>query len=285
MGLPNARSVIDKAHRLGRPNPKAIQPRHIIVRFTSHQAAEKTLARRRMLSGSGIWVKRHLPENIERQTSLLEKVLPMAKAKDSYASILPGNQLRFKQNTYDIHSIHRSGLPVHKLHERENENTIGFQGPLSPLSNFHTCSLNIEGTSYCSIEQYYQAEKAKRHNDLVSLSRILLETDPVLIKRLGKGIQKTLNVREDEENDNNIRVLEKGLSVKFREPRMKNHLLGTGSKVIAESSGYDLYYGTGKSLYDNDCLNISCFKGKNKMGKLLEKIRDSLKAGQEMDTK
>ena len=186
LGLPNAHTVIDKAHRLGRPNPKSNHPRPIIVRFTSHHAAEKTFMFRSKLHGTGIWMKRHLPENVERQVAVMEKIIPMARAQDPSASILPGNQLRFERKVYDIRNIYKSGLPVHTLHERENTMVVSFQGMLSPLSNFHACSLNIDGTKYSSIEQYYQAEKAKRHNDHEVLAKILLESDPVAIKRSSK---------------------------------------------------------------------------------------------------
>ena len=238
---------------------------------------KKTFAYRNRLNGSGIWLKRHLSEKVERESVLMEKILPMAKANDLSAVILPGNQLRFQKQVYDIRSVHRSGLPVHTLHERENENAVCFQGMLSPLSNFHACNLRIDETKYCSIEQYYQAEKAKRHGDQEVLSRILLETDPVTIKRLAKGITKNPNISLEEDNNANLQVLEKGLLVKFREPYLKHHLLQTGTKSIAEASAYDLFYGTGHSLYDKDCLKIGTSKGQNRMGKLLVKVRESLK--------
>ena len=84
----------------------------------------------------------------------------------------------------------------------------------------------------------------KMCGDIAAIARITLEDDPAIIKQITKDIQtqEGLTPKFDEETLENIIM-----RAKFQNKRMREHLLSTGSKKIAECSK-DNYYGIGSLL-------------------------------------
>ena len=271
--LTGAFKVIDKAHRLGTFKPGMRKPRPIIVRFISHQAKEKTFSLRRHLGGTGVWMKENLPEKVERENSLLNKVLNLAAKRDSNARVLR-NRLYYNGSYYTVQTVKNTDLPIKDLHQKENENAICFQGQLSPLSNFFESQMTINNEQYCCVEQYYQSQKAKRNKDTSTFQEIMNSRDPVEIKRLSKKI--TSNRSVDDEKDENIKVMKQGLEAKFKAPNLKAYLILTGSKVLIESSKYDKFWGSGVGLHDRDCFDRAKIVGANNLGKLIQSVRIGL---------
>ena len=272
LGLPGARYEIDKAHRTG---PKrGSKPRDIIVRFKSHRAADITYERRKGLKGSGLWIKRDVPARLERESRLIEKVLPMAKDMDKSARVVQGNKLMFKGKIFDTDNLSTTGLPLHQIHQKETENTIYFKGQLTPLSNFFQTPITIQNIRFHSVEQFYQAEKARRHGDRRNFMAIMEEYDPAEIKSLAKKIVQNPAITREAEMEANIQSMETALHEKFKSPEMKDFLIQTGTKVLAEAS-FDDIWGTGVDFYKSNCTTID-YKGQNKLGKMLMDLRSKL---------
>ena len=274
--LPNAHEVIDKAHRLG---PRLTnKPRPIIVRFKFHSARDITLERRHMLKGTGMGIREHLPPRIERRQSVLDKVCRIAQETDTNAKSIGGQRLLYRGKTYEFENLKDTQLKIEHIHQKETPNAIYFQGQLSPFSNFYQSNLEIEGTTYHCVEQYYQAKKAERHGNNELFERIMLESDPAEIKKLSKSITPKLSSTPEAEQEANLKVMHQGLQAKFKHnPQLKAKLLATKNKILAEASAYDLFYGTGTALYDRKCTSETKFKGQNRLGMLLQEIRQSLK--------
>lgn len=68
-------------------------------------------------------------------------------------------------------------------------------------------------------------------------------------------------------------IVETALRVKFQDPKLRDMLLNTKGRVIAETAAWDLVWGTGANEADTQRGN---WKGLNLLGKLLMKVRDSL---------
>ena len=274
--LPDAHTVIDKVHRLG---PRLTdKPRPIIVRFKHHNARDLTYERRQMLRGSGIGLREHLPPKLERDKSTLEKIATLARYQDPNARCISGPRLLFKGKTYDIDSVQRTGLNVEQIHQKETPKAVYFQGHLSAFSNFYQSPINMEGTSYHCIEQYYQAKKAERNGNRDIHSKIMTEPCPAEIKRLAKFITRSQTATAETEKNENLKVMRHALQTKFQNnPILKAKLLETRGKLLAEASAYDLFFGTGTALHSAKCTTETKFRGQNLLGMLLQEIRQSLK--------
>ncbi len=72
-------------------------------------------------------------------------------------------------------------------------------------------------------------------------------------------------------------VMKKALDEKFKKTDMKQFLLSTEDKVIAECNGKDSYWGIG--CYSNNPLSNSkdTWRGQNKLGTLLMQVREEIR--------
>ncbi|WP_081296938.1 NADAR family protein [Gilliamella apicola] len=59
---------------------------------------------------------------------------------------------------------------------------------------------------------------------------------------------------------------------------LKQYLLSTKDKVLAEASPYDKIWGISLSIDDEMRFNITKWRGKNLLGKVLMQVREVLKA-------
>ena len=132
-----------------------------------------------------------------------------------------------------------------------------FKDEYSFLSNFYKLPNGI------TTEHLYQAYKAKNKIDEVT---ILLCESPGKAKKLGNSIE----IKENWE-DIKDKVMFTILIVKFNILELKKLLLDTKDDLLIEGNyWHDNYWG---DCYCEKCKNI---KGRNKLGKMLMIIRNSL---------
>lgn len=139
------------------------------------------------------------------------------------------------------------------------EPVIGpFSGELRWLSNFWPALVKLDGHLYPTVEHAYVAAKT---TDPV-IRKVIQTTDkPGEVKRLGRQF----DLREDW-NDIKLQVMEDLLWQKFQDPELKAKLLATGDIPIVEINTWnDTFWGQCKG------------KGQNNLGKLLMKIRETLR--------
>ena len=118
-------------------------------------------------------------------------------------------------------------------------------------------------------------QKAKVFQDDASAEKILSTTDVAKIKAFGRGVKNYNNVVW-----NGMRqvIIYRGLLEKFRQnPELKEMLLSTGDKILAECAVQDKIWAIGWPMNAPEAQNIDLWKGQNLLGFALMMVRDEIK--------
>jgi len=133
-----------------------------------------------------------------------------------------------------------------------------FRGEYRWLSNFWSCFVVLDGQTYPSTENAYQAAKTLGHDARVPF-RSCFATKA---KRAGRA----LKIRGDWE-EVKLSVMEDLLRQKFATAELRERLLATGDVELIEGNDWsDTYWGVDDKL-----------GGQNNLGKLLMRIREDLR--------
>ena len=139
-------------------------------------------------------------------------------------------------------------------------NTINsFTGDYKFLSNFYPCKVELDGVEYPSVEHAYQAAKTLDKDE-----RKVFHKRPLPTAGESKKLGRKLKMRPDWESVK-LQVMEELLVQKFADDLLKKQLQETGEATLVEGNYWgDDFWGVDKKK-----------GGKNHLGKLLMKIRDS----------
>jgi ribA/ribD-fused uncharacterized protein len=122
-------------------------------------------------------------------------------------------------------------------------------------------SFELDGAQWPSVEHYYQAMKFE---DEAHRNKIRECTSAAEAAKLGKS--RRAKRRKDWKKTSTV-VMTRGTYIKCKtHPEIAEQLLSTGGLRIAELSGYDYFWGSGRDM-----------RGKNNFGKVLMAVRDKLK--------
>jgi N-glycosidase YbiA len=140
--------------------------------------------------------------------------------------------------------------------------TLKFYGKRSPFSNFHLSPFSIDGEEWPTTEHYFQAMKFP---DNPKYQQAIKEaTTPAVAKRMGSS--RSVPIRKDWDKVKD-ECMYKCCFAKFTQSKkMSDALLRTNDAELIENSRSDYYWGCGSNG-----------KGKNKLGKILMRIRRDLK--------
>lgn len=134
------------------------------------------------------------------------------------------------------------------------------QKPYGEFSNFALFPVFVDGQWWKTSEHYYQAHKYDKP-ELITW----VQEAPTPFEAAQRGRDKNIPKRSDWDQRKD-EFMEKAVMDKFsRYPSLQTLLLATGEARIYEHTTNDCYWG--------DCGDRT---GQNKLGLLLEKIRDSL---------
>ncbi len=134
--------------------------------------------------------------------------------------------------------------------------------PYGEFSNFALFPIFVDGQWWPTSEHYYQAMKYEK-KELIAW----VQAAPDPMESANRGRDKSVPKRADWEQVKDA-AMEKAVMDKFtRYPELKALLLSTGDARLYEHTEHDCYWG--------DCGNR---KGLNKLGLLLEKIREGLRS-------
>ena len=156
------------------------------------------------------------------------------------------------------------------------EDTLFFFGSNHYLSNWYpaTFEMLMSGTKYTfyNVEQAMMAGKAHLFKDKEMFNKILSTTDPKTIKRLGRKVKNFDPVIWDKYKKHIVKV---AVTCKFLyNPELKQKLLSTGTKYIAEDSPYDRIWGIGtKSV---KLKSTRTWPGQNLLGIIMMEVREEL---------
>ena len=139
-----------------------------------------------------------------------------------------------------------------------------FDGHWAFLSNFYWNEIEFEGITYPTNEHFFQAMKTL---DIGERQKIANCLTPGQAKRMGRQVVLRPDWEEVKED-----IMFLGLCLKFADEQLADWLVETGDEPLEE----------GTTWHDNEWGNCSCPKcrnieGKNKLGKLLMKVRGMIR--------
>ncbi|VDM44149.1 unnamed protein product [Toxocara canis] len=148
----------------------------------------------------------------------------------------------------------------------------------SPFSNFHPCRMTItdEGTDgtknshfFNCTEQYYMYHKALSSGDLETANEIMKEREARKIKMwdsLSEDVMWRGNIAKYTQNDD-----------------LRKKLFCTHGSILVECSPTDAIWGidaivylTGMDIHEPDAVDPAKWRGQNKLGHILTRIREHL---------
>ena len=153
-------------------------------------------------------------------------------------------------NINEVNDIVNTQLSCQRS-DSDNRITV-FLGSHSINSNLYGSDFTINNITYNTAEQYIQSEKASLFNDDVTQARIMKETNPSIIKKLGSKVKnfKLQCWRAVCEN-----VAYCVVHAKFTQnTTLLSILKNTGNTIIVEGSP-DPYWGTSVHLHDKKALD------------------------------
>ena len=143
------------------------------------------------------------------------------------------------------------------------------------FSNWYPSNFVVNGVLYWCVEQYMMAQKAELFGDFEILSEIMQSKYQKEIKALGRKVR---NFTSDIWNENKERIVYEGNLAKFTQnTKLREKLLNTGDKILAEASPFDKIWGIGLGVKDGKMIyNPNEWNGDNLLGFILMKVRDNL---------
>ena len=149
------------------------------------------------------------------------------------------------------------------------------KGEYRNFSNMSQHPVEIDGEKYTTVEHYFQAMKAKEFNDDEMYAKIMKAKTPKAAKAAGKKVKNFVTEVWESKRDE---IMEKAVRAKFvQHPELRKQLIDTGDKMIGEANARDMYWGIGTSVDSEKSKFPSKWRGHNKLGKILMKLRKDFK--------
>ena len=143
------------------------------------------------------------------------------------------------------------------------------------MSNMFEAPMQIEGTTFPTVEHYFQWSKAKQFGDAASQAKILKTASAKSVKAYGK---KVTPFDAEVWKEKAVQVMKAALKAKFMQhPDLLAKLRATGDRPIAEADPRGKYWGIGTSADTSKAKDPTRWPGQNMMGKLLTELRTELK--------
>ena len=193
---------IDKCYRLDGAFKEG-RNRRLLCTFNWYYDIQCILRNRKKLV-KNVYVSKDLPEEWIDRRRILKPIFNAARRQDSLKRntkltkdrlVISGKPYTVApvNNLFELESI--VDITASCQHSDPNTGTTVFLRPHSPYSNLYPCELNVDNVKYNSAEQFIQSGKASLFDDDVSHSRIMRETNPYKIKKLGSKV-KNFNLQK-----------------------------------------------------------------------------------------
>lgn len=143
------------------------------------------------------------------------------------------------------------------------------------LSQWYLCGFELDGLYYNCAEQFMMAEKARLFRDDDALHRIMQAYDPLEQKKLGRRVQGYDDALWKEHC---FDAVVRGNMAKFAQnEKLRDFLLSTGDKILAEASPKDEVWGIGLDEESPDAVCPRRWPGANLLGFALMEVRERLR--------
>lgn len=134
--------------------------------------------------------------------------------------------------------------------------------------------VDVNGDEYNCCEQFMMAHKAKLFNDSETLAQIMDSDSPKEQQHLGRQVKGFNSTVWDE---NKFKIVFGANFLKFTQHEdLKNRLLATHDKTLAEASPDDLIWGIGFEANAEEATQPEKWTGKNLLGEVLMAVRTHL---------
>jgi ribA/ribD-fused uncharacterized protein len=140
------------------------------------------------------------------------------------------------------------------------------------MSQWWSSSFTVDGHVYKTAEHYMMAQKALLFDDHDVFERILEESNPANVKKLGREVK---NFDVAVWNDHCYMIVVEGNFQKFYQNKdLQLYLLSTHNAILVEASPFDAIWGIGTDAYEKD---VNLWKGKNYLGFAIMEARDKIR--------
>ena len=280
MGIPNEKNIrFQRCHYLD-------NKKQIIARFQHYTDRERVWLNRYKLKQTTYYIAEDFPNAIISKRRQLYPIYKAAKNLPIYQRkvSMRGEKLVLNGRNYTCQDADEMPMEIHpaKLAQRSNDSTIVFGGSTSShhvLSNFYNVKNNFvyEHRSYSSAEQAFQHKKARVAGDLNKQREIMFNADPVVQKNLGHEVRGLDHASWDKDK---CSILKEILISKFTQhEQLKQFLMDTKDKTLAEANGRDSYFAIGLPLTHPDVLDQTKWAdNSNHLGRILMEIRQELRS-------
>lgn len=130
----------------------------------------------------------------------------------------------------------------------------GFFGPYRWLSNFWSVDISYMGLIYPTVEHAYQATKAIRREDRLSIQQA---KTPGEAKRIGRRFPRRLD---------SLEIMRRLTEIKYENQDLRKRLLATGDAYIEETNTWgDQFWGVCRG------------RGDNHLGEIIMAVRDAIR--------
>lgn len=144
-----------------------------------------------------------------------------------------------------------------------NASIAVFDGEYAFLSNFYESKIVHEDMTFPTVEHAFQAAKTLSEEEQAAIS---IAKTPGIAKRLGRKVLLRSDWEEVKE-----RIMYECVKEKFKNPILREKLLNTyPAELIEGNTWHDNYWG------DCSCEKCKNIEGKNRLGKILMKIRSEV---------
>lgn len=154
-----------------------------------------------------------------------------------------------------------------------NDNCVFFWG--GPFSNFYPAKIVVDGITYFCTEQYFMSKKALHFGDEETNTLIMQSTDPKTAKKLGRQVKGF--IAKEWDNVSRTYMFEANYAKFTQHKRLKDELLATGNKKLAEASPFDNLWGLGLDAFHAARIDESEWPGKNWLGEVLMLVREKIR--------
>lgn len=145
-----------------------------------------------------------------------------------------------------------------------NDFSSGFEAPMQ-----------IDNVTFPTVEHYMQWSKAKMFGDAETQAKILKTKSTKSVRTYGDKVKE---YKEDEWNGARDNLMKIAIKAKFSQhPELRAKLLETGDKLLAEANPREKYWTIGTSQTTSKAKDPTKWPGKNRLGELLQELRNELK--------
>ena len=143
-------------------------------------------------------------------------------------------------------------------------------GPFA-FSQWHKSPFEVGGVVYHTAEHWMMAEKARLFEDPKAEAKILKYLQPRDAQNMGREIR---NFNQEVWDAHKFEIVRQGSIHKFEQnDLLRGYLLGTGDRVLVESSPVDEVWGIGLKDSDPKARDPLTWKGTNLLGFALTEAR------------